>query len=164
VLDRSWQVEMFEYRERHLLETLARRLRRAVDADDPFVVFNAAQDHLLAAAKAHVDMILLQAFADACERLADGDARTALERLGDLYALSTIEQERGWFQEHGRLAAARSKAVIAEVNRLCDALRPLASSFVDAFAIPDEVIAAPIAQGAEAERERRAGRTGGGHS
>jgi acyl-CoA oxidase len=162
VLDRSWQVEMFEYRERHLLETLARRLRRAVDADDPFAVFNAAQDHLLEAARAHVDMILLQSFADACDALPDGDSRRALERLCDLFALSTIEAERGWFQEHGRLAAARSKAVIAEVNRLCDGLRPLAASFVDAFGIPGEVIAAPIAQGAEGEREQRAGRTGAG--
>ena len=60
LLDRGWHMEMFEYRERHLLETLARRLRRAADADDPFPIFNAAQDHLLAAARAHVDMILLQ--------------------------------------------------------------------------------------------------------
>ena len=47
LLDRGWQLELFEWREQHLLETLARRLRRAAGADDPFAVFNAAQDHLL---------------------------------------------------------------------------------------------------------------------
>ncbi|MGH8860982.1 MAG: acyl-CoA dehydrogenase, partial [Jatrophihabitantaceae bacterium] len=69
------------------------------------------------------------------------------------------EAERGWFQEHGRLTATRSKAVIAEVNRLCAQLRPSVLDLVDAFGIPAEMIAAPIAQGAEARREREAGRT-----
>ena len=140
---------MFECRERHLLETLARRLRRAAGADDPFAVFNAAQDHLLAAARAHIDIVLLQAFVDAHRRAAPTAASaTCSIRVCDLFALSTIEAERGWFQEHGRLTAARSKAVIAEVNRLCADLRPHALALVDAFAIPEAAIAAPIAAGA----------------
>jgi acyl-CoA oxidase len=155
-LDRSWQIEMFEYRERHLLETLARRLRRATDSDDPFAIFNAAQDHLLSAARAHVDMVLLRAFADAID--AHPAVADTLNPLCDLFALATIEAERGWFQEHGRLTATRSKAVIAEVNELCGRLRPSALDLVAAFGIPEEVIAAPIAQGAEAARSEAAGR------
>src|SRR6185312_14676966 len=144
LLDRSWQIEMFEYRERHLLETLARRLRRATESDDPFAVFNAAQDHLLAAARAHLDMVLLQAFADAID--ANPAVAESLNPLCDLFALSTIEAERGWFQEHGRLTATRSKAVIAEVNRLCDELRPRALDLVAAFDIPEPALAAPLIQ------------------
>jgi acyl-CoA oxidase len=159
LLDRAWHLDMFEYRERHLLETLARRLRRAADADDPFAIFNAAQDHLLSAARAHIDMILLQASADAIERCDDDALRPVLERVCDLYALSTIEAERGWFQEHGRLTAARSKSVLAEVNELCGQLRPLALPLTAAFGIPEEAIAAPIAQGAEERREADAGRS-----
>jgi acyl-CoA oxidase len=157
LLDRSWHVEMFEFHERHLLETLARRLRRATEVDDPFPIFNAAQDHLLAAARAHVDMVLLQAFADAVDGA--GQLQPVLATLCDLFALATIEDERAWYQEHGRLTANRSKAVIAEVNRLCDQLRPLAGSLVAAFGIPEEMIAAPMAQGAEQRREREAGRS-----
>jgi acyl-CoA oxidase len=142
LLDRSWQLSMFSYRERHTLDTLARRLRRATDSDDPFAVFNAAQDHLLEAARAHVDMVLLQAFADAVD--ANPEAEPLLAPLCDLFALSTIETERGWYQEHGWLTATRSKAVIAEVNRLCAQLRPSARTLVDAFAIPEEVIAADL--------------------
>src|SRR5207248_9400933 len=44
--DRAWHVELFEWREKHLLDTVARRLRRAADSDDPFATFNATQDHL----------------------------------------------------------------------------------------------------------------------
>ena len=142
LLDRSWHVEMFEYRERHLLETLARRLRRAPGADDPFAVFNAAQDHLLAASRAHIDMVLLQAFADAIDE--HPEIAPVLDPVCDLFALSTIETERGWFQEHGHVTATRSKSVIAEVNRLCAELRPHALDLVAAFAIPDEALAAPL--------------------
>jgi acyl-CoA oxidase len=140
---------MFDWREKHLLETLARRLRRAASADDPFAVFNAAQDHLLAAARAHVDSVLLHAFVGGVDRCTDPVARELLERLCDLFVLSTVEAERGWFQEHGRLTAARAKGVLAEVNALCGELRPHARTLVDAFVIPEQAIAAPIAQGAE---------------
>ena len=71
----------------------------------------------------------------------------------DLFVLSTIEAERGWFQEHGRLTGQRSKAVIAEVNGLCAALRPHAITLIEAFGMPEQAIAAPIAQGAEEKRQ-----------
>ena len=153
LLDRSWHASLFDWRAKHLLETAARRLRRAASADDPFVVFNAAQDHLLQAARAHIDAVLLQAFVSAIEAMPDGSERLLLERVCDLFVLSTVEADRGWLQEHGRLTAQRSKAVIAEVNRLCAALRPHASTLIDAFGLPEQAIAAPIAQGAEEKRQ-----------
>ncbi|HET6876872.1 MAG TPA: acyl-CoA dehydrogenase [Jatrophihabitans sp.] len=145
LLDRSWHLELFDFRETHLLETVARRLRRAPDADDPFAVFNAAQDHMLLAARAHVDSQLLRAFVDGIDRCPDGPERELLERVCDLFVLSTIESERAWFQEHGQLTASRAKAVIAQVNALCDQLRPHARTLVDAFGVPDAALAAPIA-------------------
>ena len=153
LLDRSWHASLFEWREKHLLETVARRLRRAASATDPFMVFNAAQDHMLAAARAHIDSVLLQAFVTAIDALPEGDARLLLDRVCDLFVLSTIEADRGWLQEHGRLTGQRSKAVIAEVNRLCAALRPHAGALIEAFGVPEQAIAAPIAQGAEEKRQ-----------
>jgi acyl-CoA oxidase len=143
--DRGWHLDLFDYREKHLLETLARRLRKAAQADDPFAVFNAAQDHLLATARAHVDTVLLAAFVDGIAQVPEGPDRELLEMLCDLYALTTVEAERGWFFEHGRLPPPRAKAVIAEINALCARLRPHARTLVDAFGIPDEAVAAPIA-------------------
>jgi acyl-CoA oxidase len=145
LLDRAWHLELFDFRETHLLDTVARRLRKAAGADDPFQVFNAAQDHMLAAARAHVDSVLLQSFLQGIERCDDAAERALLERVCDLYVLSTIEAERGWFAEHGRLTSPRSKAVIAQVDALCAALRPHARVLVDAFGVPDAALAAPIA-------------------
>ncbi|MDT4949526.1 MAG: acyl-CoA oxidase [Pseudonocardiales bacterium] len=145
LLDRTWHLELFDWREKHLLETVAKRLRRAPDADDPFAIFNAAQDHLLQAARAHVDSVLLRSFVEGIQRCSDAAERALLDRVCDLFVLSTVEADRAWFQEHGRLTGQRAKAVIAEVNALCEVVRPHARTLVDAFGVPDASIAAPIA-------------------
>ncbi|MGW4487006.1 acyl-CoA dehydrogenase family protein [Amycolatopsis sp. NPDC004368] len=142
LFDREWQLRLFEDREEHVLEGVANRLRKA--ADDPFGVFNSAQDHVLAAGRVHVERLVLSAFSRAVEGCADPEASELLSRICDLYALSTIEADRAWFLEHGRLSVSRSKAVTAAVNELCAALRPHAETLVDAFAIPEQFLAAPM--------------------
>ncbi len=140
--ERDWQLRLFEDREEHVLEGVAMRLRRA--ADDPFGVFNAAQDHVLRAGRVHVERVVLSAFAAAISRCADPDAALLLGRVCDLYALSAIEADLAWFLGHGRLTASRGKAVTAAVNGLCASLRPHARTLVDAFAIPEQFLAAPM--------------------
>lgn len=139
VLDRGWQCALFEERERHLLETLALRLRKATTPGaDAFAVFNDAQDHLVAAARAHVDRVVLEAFVAGIDACADPAARALLENVCDLHALSNIESHKGWYLEHTRITPARSKQVTAAVNALCAELRPHAQDLVDAFGIPVE--------------------------
>jgi acyl-CoA oxidase len=139
---REWQLRLFEDREEHVVEGVAKRLRKA--ASDPFGVFNSAQDHVLRAGRVHVERLILSAFVSAIERCEDPDARSLLERVCDLYALSAIEEDLAWFLGHGRLSAARGKAVTAAVNGLCSELRPHARTLVDAFAIPEQFLAAPM--------------------
>jgi acyl-CoA oxidase len=137
VRDRGWQLALLEDREKHILEGAVNRLHHAADEDkDAFEVFNDAQDHVLLTAKAHVERTVLEAFVEGIARCSDPDATALLERLCDLYALHTIEADKGWFLEHGRLTPARSKAVTATVNQLCKELRTFAGTLVDAFAIP----------------------------
>ncbi|TLW91832.1 acyl-CoA oxidase [Saccharomonospora piscinae] len=143
VFDRAWQCKLFTDRESHVLDGLARRLR-AAGRDNAFEVFNNAQDHVLRAARVHVERVVLDSFVAAIERVEDADARTLLSRLCDLYVLSTVEADRAWFLEHGRLTSPRAKAVVAGVNRLCRELRPHARTLVDAFAIPEPLLRAPM--------------------
>ncbi|WP_448621635.1 acyl-CoA dehydrogenase family protein [Geodermatophilus sp. URMC 65] len=140
LLDRGWQLKMLEDREKHLLESAIRRLRRGADTPGarPFDVFNDVQDHVLRTAQAHIDRIVLEAFVAGIERTTDVDARALLERVCDLYALTTIEADRAWFLEHGRLTPNRSKALTATVNALLKDLRPHMVTLVDAFAIPED--------------------------
>ncbi|UYM07047.1 acyl-CoA dehydrogenase family protein [Solicola gregarius] len=146
LLERGTQLEMFEDRERHVLETVARRLRRAKDRDpdEAFAIFNSAQDHVIRAARAHVDRIVLEAFVAAVDRCTDDETRTLLDSVCDLYALSVIEDDKAWFMEHKRLSAGRAKTLTASVNQLCEQLRPHALTLVEAFGIPDELLGAEI--------------------
>jgi len=138
-LDRGRQLELFLDRERHLLEGVAMRLQKATrPGADQFAVFNAAQDHLIAAARAHTDRIVLEAFVTTIDRCADHEARVLLNTVCDLYALTTIEANRAWYLEHDRLSPGHSKAVVAGVNRLCGELRPRARVLVDGFGLSDE--------------------------
>jgi acyl-CoA oxidase len=137
--DRGWQLTMFEFREKHVLEGAIRRLRRnaATDHMAPFDVFNDVQDHVLKAATAHIDRVVLEAFVDAVDKANDPAVAQLLDAVCDLYALTTIEEDAGWFMAHGRLSPPRAKAVTGTVNALLKQLRPHMITLVDAFAIPE---------------------------
>jgi len=138
LLDRGTQLELFRWRQEHVLAGVARRLRAGIEGGgDPFSVLVDCQDHVVAAARAWADMVVLEAFASGVRRCEDPATRAVLDRLCSLYALSTVEAERGWYQEHGRLSSPRSKAVIKTVNALCDELRGHAGDLVEAFGVPE---------------------------
>ncbi|WP_396049135.1 hypothetical protein [Aeromicrobium sp. UC242_57] len=72
------QLNLFEDREQHVIETAARRLRRA-DKDEPaeaFAVFNAAQDHVIRCGRVHIDRVVLEAFTAGIARCDDPDAQS----------------------------------------------------------------------------------------
>jgi acyl-CoA oxidase len=148
LLERDAQLELFRWREAHITTSAARRFARGLeDGFDPFEVFRAVQDHAVNAARAHVERILLEAFSAAIDACEDERSRAALSLVCDLYALSEIESDRGFLQEHERLSGARCKAITREVNRLCNEVRGIAGPLVDAFGIPDPVLGAPIGVG-----------------
>jgi acyl-CoA oxidase len=144
LLDANYQLAMLRFREEHTLSGVARRLKRGIDDGvNPGDVFSRAQDHVIAASRAHVERLVLEAFVDRVAAVPEGDLRTSLALLCDLYALSTIEHDRAWFMEHGRLTAARSKAITREVNDLCRKIRPIAVGLVDAYGIPPALLRSP---------------------
>ena len=146
IADRAYHVGLFRWREEHLLAGAARRLKRGIDAgDDAFSVFLDCQDHVVAAARAHVHRVVLDSFVAGIQRCAEPALAATLDSLCDLYALANVEADRGWFLEHGRLSATRAKAITRSVNRLCGVVREQAGALVDAFGIPDAALAAPIA-------------------
>jgi acyl-CoA oxidase len=137
--DRGWQLAAFEDREKHTLDGAIKRLRKgaATKGIKPFDIFNDVQDHVLRTAQAHIDRIVLEAFVAGIERTTDPAAKALLSKVCDLYALSTIEADKGWFLEHGRLTPTRAKTLTGAVNDLLKELRPHMRTLVDAFAIPD---------------------------
>lgn len=63
LFNRGTQMKMFEDREEYLLATAARRLQAAQKREEnPFDAFNFVQDHVLKAAQAHIERVILEAF------------------------------------------------------------------------------------------------------
>lgn len=145
LLDRDEQLGLLKYRSERVLASVARRLKRGIDEGHaPFEVFRACQDHVLAAARAYIESVIGEAFAARVKACDDVTLRAHLERLCDLHLLCTIEDDRAWFLEHGRLSPSRSKSITRTVNRLLNEVAADAGAFVDGFAIPDAVLRAPI--------------------
>lgn len=143
--NRGWQLWMFRERAEHLLETLGKRLRRAT-RENAFELFNNAQDHVLESARAYVEEFILTEATAAWQSMPKGPSRDLLDKVIDLYALSSIEADRAWFIEHGRLTEKRSRLVTATVNDLCQALRPEVDTLTRALGVPEQLIVAPISR------------------
>ncbi|GAB3218061.1 acyl-CoA dehydrogenase family protein [Mycolicibacterium hippocampi] len=144
LFNRGTQVKMFEDREEYMLASVARRLQGKSKEMSAFDAFNAVQDHVLHAATAHIDRIILEAFVagiDTCEdaSVEGREAREILEMVCDLYALSVIEEDKSWFVEHRFLSTERAKAVTRGINDRCRRLRPHAETLVDGFGIPEQL-------------------------
>ncbi|MGC3994282.1 MAG: acyl-CoA dehydrogenase [Propionicimonas sp.] len=140
LVDRGWHAYLFEERERHALESLARRMRRASSKD--FDAVNRLGDHMLFVAKAHLERVLLEAFIAGIEACTDPAAKAVLQRLCSLYALSSINDDRAWFIEHNRITTGRAKAIGAQLSALCGELRPDALALVEGLGIPESWLGA----------------------
>ncbi|UCC72152.1 MAG: acyl-CoA dehydrogenase family protein [Gemmatimonadota bacterium] len=146
--DPEFQIGALRYRESQLLVSAARRLKKRIDKGmDPFAAFNDCQDHLLALARAHVERGILEQFHDAIEDVPNVQLQSVLRTLCDLFALSRIEADSGWFLESNYIEGNKAKAIRKLVNRLCYEVRQQAVPLVDSFGIPDELLGAPIALG-----------------
>lgn len=130
----------FAWREQHLVETLGRRLKALVDDDvDAGEALNRCMDHGGALFRASMERAILTSFPE--------EAPWVVAQLRSLFALSRVERDRAYFLEHGYLSSDQGAAVAGAVDELCRELRPYAGTLVDAFGIPDKVVAAPIAIG-----------------
>jgi acyl-CoA oxidase len=148
VREKDYQLAMVRWREEHQLTALARRMKHWSDqglGEDE--VFVRVQTHLVGCARVHLERLVMEAFVAAYRRMADGPEKDAVNLVADLHGLATIEADRGWWLEHGRLTAQRSKEISRTVDALCTRLRPIAGDLVDAFGIPDACCAAPMVEG-----------------
>lgn len=137
LFNRGTQVKMFEDREEYLLSSVARRLQAKSNEMSAFDAFNAVQDHVLHAASAHIDRVILEAFVAGIDSCEDEKAREILDLVCDLYALTVIEDDKAWYIEHRYLSTERAKAVTRGINDRCRRLRPYAETLVDGFGIPE---------------------------
>ncbi len=119
-------------------------------------VFNENQYDLIKAAKSHAQLLQWESFTDALERIEDENTRQIMTWVRDLFALSTIEQDLGWFIEYGHISQQRARALRQYTNRLAARLRPHAQDLVDSFGFTQNHLRMDITTGIEEERQEEA--------
>ncbi|MDA0196459.1 MAG: acyl-CoA dehydrogenase [Bacteroidetes bacterium] len=145
LLDPEFHLAAFKYRERSILISAANRLKHHLkEGRNSFEAFNQCQNHLVELAFAYIELVILEQFQNKLNSLEVGNLKDTLTNVYNLFALSQIEKNKGWYLEADYLESTKSKAIRRIVNRICGVLRFDAKGLVDAFDIPDELIGAPI--------------------
>ena len=146
LLDMEFHLQAFQYREKSLLASAAKRIKKLIDSGlEPYDAFNVVQHHMIDVAQAYLERVTIEQFQIAIETIEDESVKAILSKLAQLYALSQIEKNKAWYLEEGYMEGVKTKAIRKMVNQLCWDIRPNAIALVDAFAIPDSCLAAPIA-------------------
>lgn len=146
LLDPEFHLNAFRYRERDILISAARRLKRHIDSGmDSFDAFNVCQHHLVQVGFAYIERIILEQFHLAVDSVQDDACKTALIQLYRIFALNLLDKHKGWYLEQGYMEGVKTKAIRKLLNQLCWEVRQDAVPLVNAFAIPDTCLAAPIA-------------------
>ncbi|MBN8575846.1 MAG: acyl-CoA dehydrogenase family protein [Cytophagales bacterium] len=146
LLDAEFQLNAFRYRERDILTSAAKRIKRHIESGmDSFDAMNVAQQHLVEVGLAYVERVILEQFIQQVDKTSNAGCKAVLKKLCDLFALSQLHKNKGWYLEQGYMEGVKTKAIRKMVNQLCWEIRQDAVPLTDAFKIPESCLAAPIA-------------------
>ncbi|WP_264537244.1 acyl-CoA dehydrogenase [Flavobacterium sp. N1736] len=146
LLDSEFHLQAFIHREKTILASAARRIKKLVDGGlEAYDAFNVVQHQMIDVAQAYLERVVLEQFLEAIKTVEDENSKEILTKLYQLYALSQIEKNKAWYLEDGYMEAVKTKAIRKIVNQLCWDIRPDAVALVNAFDIPESCLAAPIA-------------------
>jgi acyl-CoA oxidase len=142
LLDSEFHLNAFSYRERSIVTSAARRLKALIDSGmDSFDAFNECQSHLVQVGFAYIERVVVEQFILQVAATENIELKVILKRLCDLFALSQLEKNKGWYLENGYMEGAKSKAIRKMVDKLCSDLRKDAVPLVQAFEVPDSCLA-----------------------
>lgn len=146
LLDLEFYLDAFRYRESSILKSSAKRVKSYLKSGmNAFDAFNNCQSHLINVGKSYTERVILEDFINALGKVKDGKAKQSLTQLCQLFALSTIEEHKGWYLEQDYMKGIKTKAIRRMVDELNGKVRLEALELVNAFDIPDKCLSAPIA-------------------
>jgi len=137
--------QALSYRKHRLLVSVSSRMRDMLKKKiDPYVAFLKCQTHLLSLANAYAEEVIYDQFYKKVRTIQNQELHRVVRRLRNLFALTVIYEDRAWFLESDYFEGIKSKAIRKAIARLNREVRRDALGLVDAWAIPDEILAAPI--------------------
>lgn len=146
LFDPASQMQLLIERENRLLKSLARRLRpaRKLPVEKAARLVDKVQDHMVSCAWAHIDRMILEAFFEAESTITDERSQEVLEQVRDVFFLSVVCDNAGWFLEQSLLTGTRTKGARAGLADLVDSLGPWSEVLVDAFGTPSTMLDIPM--------------------
>lgn len=145
LLDPRFHAHAFRYREEKLTLSISTRMRKYLGQRiDPNDAYMKCQLHMIELGAAYSERLALTSFQAAIEKVEDKKTKEILEKICQLYALTVIQQEKGFFLENEYLGTSKTKAIRRMIAKLNQELRPIAGKLVDSFGIPEELLGANI--------------------
>ncbi|OYQ42029.1 acyl-CoA oxidase [Flavobacterium cyanobacteriorum] len=140
--DPQFHQQAFQYREKELTASAARRFKKLVDNGlDAFDAANVMHPHMLQVAYAYLDRVFLEQFAEKISTCENKILHEVLTRLYNLFALHRLEENKGWYLEQGYMEGPKTKAIQKMVSQLCWEIRQDAVPLTHAFHIPKNCLA-----------------------
>lgn len=145
LLDRDFHNHALRYREKKTLLSISNRmqsyLKKRIKPADAFLK---VQVHMMDLAKAYVERLAYKEFVKQIDGCTNENTKAILTKICQLYALTVIEEDKGWYLEADYMDGAKTKAIRRVINKLCQELREEVSGIVDAFGIPEELLGAKV--------------------
>ena len=136
---------LFGKREIVQLTTLGKSMAiKMKQGESLFDVWMAQESDLIqSAARSYGERIVLEQFLEVISN-ADNSLKKILEKLFLVYTLRVIEKDLGWFLTNKFISLEMGKEISDKVRSLCSEIAPDCLSLVEALAIPDQIVYAPI--------------------
>jgi acyl-CoA oxidase len=141
----SLQIHCLSYREQSLRQAI-----RASMADDSrgrpyFAAWNENINAGLTMARLRGARMALERFSAAAQDCTDERVREALTLLAELYGLTVIEPDAGWYLANDLLSPEQVEGLPGAIDARCESLLPHVGLLIDGFRLSPELLRAPIA-------------------
>ncbi|SFD72708.1 Acyl-coenzyme A oxidase [Actinopolyspora alba] len=144
--DPSWHIRLLRFRERRLRQRARERMRDRLRGEATLLeAWNDSSTLAIDMAHTRAARIALECFHDAADASPHPRARAALRRLASLYGLLTVRGNADWYLANRALTPEQTDALPDMVDGLCSRIAPDAELLTEGFAIPAELLRAPIA-------------------
>lgn len=145
LMDRDFHIHALRYREKKILLSISNRIQKYLKRRiKPSEAFLKVQVHMMDLAKAYIERLAYKEFINKIDSLEDSDEKSILIKLSQLFALTVIEEDKGWYLEADYMEGVKTKAIRRIISKLCQELRYEARGLVDAFGIPEELLGAKV--------------------
>lgn len=152
--DPKWQRDLMQDRVHTMVAEAADALRpaRKMSATEATKLFNSQQVKLIEAARSHGELLQWEAMTETLGKL-EGHTAQVMTWLRDLFGLTLIQKNLGWYVSYGLISTQRGRALDEYINRLLDKVEPYSLQLVEAFGLKQAHLRADISSGLEEVRQ-----------